>query len=312
MTSASVFDSPAHPTQGKVVDVVDCLGRSVIRVPEPRPAGATCIATVASAGYDAFLDHFLGSLRRHGECPDATVVVFVVGGDRRCAEVAHKHGALQIDCVPLTRINTAVKSVLYSIAEILQAERYLCIDADMLVLESLRPVFDALDELPDDAILCCAEGDRPYHRDLAHALIGIYHGQSSDFELLGGGSNGEEDYGLVVNEGLFAGKRRAMQGLAETMRAMPNASAWIDARNDNWWRSQFVFNLALARRKCGVQLDPAYNVQLHVQDIEVRAIAADRVRAYSRGQPVRVLHFNGSGRAKLESYRTLIDEASRC
>src|SRR5262249_15640367 len=80
-------------------------------------------------------------------------------------------------------------------------------------------------------------------------------------------------------------------------RTMPEAAAWADERGDIWWRNQFVFNLALARLRCGVELDAAYNVQLHTQDVRLRQEGA-RVRADWHGRAVRVLHFSGVGKHK--------------
>ncbi len=285
--------------------IVDCLGRSRIIPPQPSIEAPVCIATVASVGFADMLDDLLESLRLNADCADAAVVVFLVDGDAACRSVALKHGALIAECRSVARINTAVKSALYSVAEVIGAEKFVCLDADMFVLASLQPVLDALDVLPDDAILCCAEGDRPHFRDLEQALLTIYSGGTDDFGRLLGDPDGEPGYPLVVNEGFFAGSRTALDGLAETLRSMRGVSEWIDQRPDNWWRSQFIFNLALARRRCGVQLHPTYNVQLHVQEVDVDW-SAGHARALANGQPVRVVHFNGGGRNKRARYRSLL------
>jgi len=285
--------------------IVDSLGRSRIIQPQPSIEAPICIATVASAGFAEMLDDLLESLRRNADCADAAVVVFLIDGDAASRSVALKHGAHVADCTSLARINTAVKSALYSVAEVVAAEKFICLDADMFVLASLRPVLAAIDVLPDDTILCCAEGDRPHYRDLEHALVAIYSGASDDFGRLLGDPDGEPGYPFVVNEGFFAGNRNALLGLSETLRSMHGASEWIDERPDNWWRSQFIFNLALARRRCGVQLHPTYNVQLHVQEVDVDW-SAGHARALSNGQPVSVVHFNGGGRNRRERYRSLL------
>jgi hypothetical protein len=284
--------------------VLDCLGRSRISLPRGQRHASACLATVASAGFAEMLDDLLESLRLHGDCADASVVVFLAGGDPACRSVAARHGAIALDC-SMARFNTGVKSMLYSVAEVIDADRYICLDADMLVLASLQPVLTAVDALPDDAILCCAEGGHQHHTNLESALQTIYDGTPADFDRLLGVTASEPGYPFVVNEGFFAGSRTALLGLATTMRSMHEASAWIDERPDNWWRSQFVFNLALARGRTGVELDPTYNVQLHVQDVDVELSAAGP-RALSNGRPVRILHFNGVGRGKRSHYRSLL------
>jgi hypothetical protein len=79
---------------------------------------------------------------------------------------------------------------------------------------------------------------------------------------------------------------------------MPQAIAWMEERRRVcWWRNQFIFNLALARFHCGVEVDGRYNVQLHTQDVQVAGEGRD-VQVFWRGQPVRVLHFCGIGKQK--------------
>ena len=58
-----------------------------------------------------------------------------------------------------------------------------------------------------------------------------------------------------------------------------------------------MFNLALARLQCGTELDGRFNVQLHVQDVDVRR-GPEGITAAWRGKEVRVLHFSGPGRDK--------------
>ena len=86
------------------------------------------------------------------------------------------------------------------------------------------------------------------------------------------------------------------------MRSIPRAIEWTDQRADVGWRSQFIFNLALAKLKCGVELDPAYNIQLHSHDVEIREDLG-RCKAFWHGQPARILHFNGWGRQKYLEWR---------
>jgi predicted O-methyltransferase YrrM len=76
-----------------------------------------------------------------------------------------------------------------------------------------------------------------------------------------------------------------------------------------WWRNQFIFNLALARLGCGVELSPVYNVQLNVQDVEA-SVSEGRARAVWRGRQARVLHFNGAGRKKYPELRGRYSAAS--
>ena len=108
-------------------------------------------------------------------------------------------------------------------------------------------------------------------------------------------------YPLVVNDGLLAGSRSAFTALDAELRRLPDAVRWHDERVDIPWRNQFAANVALARIASAVELDPTWNVQLHVQDVDV-----DGSRASWRGRDVRILHFGGAGKRRHGALRDAI------
>jgi predicted O-methyltransferase YrrM len=287
----------------------DCLARVSVELPADAPRAKRCVATVVSPGFDGMLDDMLGSLHAHSACNDAALVVFAVESDDACRRVAHKYGALLIECRRNAVLNPTVKSVLYSAARAVDAESFLCLDADMLVLGDLRPVFAALDACPPRSVLACREANGEGETTLARALSEVYAGKPADLARITGRARGEGGYALVVNDGLFAARREALLAVDETIRGWEGARAWVDERADVWWRNQFVFNLALARLGCGVELSGVYNVQLNSQDVEA-SVSAGRARAVWRGREARVLHFNGSGRRKHPELRGRYSAAS--
>jgi predicted O-methyltransferase YrrM len=278
----------------------DCLGRAEIEPPPRLPAAERCVATVVSPGFEELLDDMLGSLVANGGCRDARLVVFLLGTSPACERVVARYRALPVRCRPTGRIDVGSKALLYSVAHVVDAERYLCLDADMLVLGDLGPVFAAVDACPAGSILACREGNDSGYRDVAHALGHTYGGRAADLARILGEDRGEGAYRLVVNDGLFAGSRTALLGLDAALRAMPGAVAWLEERPDLAWRNQLLFNLALARLDAGVALDPAYNLQLHTTDVTVTGTAVEWA-----GGPVRVLHVNGHGRDRLPELRGL-------
>jgi predicted O-methyltransferase YrrM len=288
-------DAPAVAGQGTIVD---CLRRFEIELPPPVPPAERCIATAVSPGFEHMLDDLLGSVVANGACGDARIVVFILGTSPACEQVVAKYRAVPVRCRPLAALSVASKSVLYSLALVVGARRYLSLDADTLVLDGLEPVFAALDALSPASILACREGNGGFYRDIGHILEHAYVGSPDDIVRIAGADNGELRYPLVVNDGVFAGTRDALLALDGTIRAFPGAVSWLDERPDIAWRNQFVFNLALARLGSGVELDPTYNLQLHTSDVTVDE-GGGRVRAEWGGRPVHVLHVNGSGRAKL-------------
>jgi predicted O-methyltransferase YrrM len=280
--------------------LADCLGRADMTVSAVRPRARRCIATVASAGYGGLLDDMLGSVHANGGCGDALVVVIALSVDGVVTEVATKYGATMIRATPRGRPNVASKSLLYSIARLVDAERFICLDADTLVLSSLEPLFGALEACAEDSVLACREGNHHGFSDVAHIVSTAYGGAPGDVERIVGADVG--GYPLVVNDGVFAGSRSALLALDAAIRAMPGAVAWCDERPKLAWRNQAIFNLALARLRCGVELDAAWNVQLHAQDVEV-SMGGGRPRATWQGRDVRVLHLSGTGRGKVPALR---------
>jgi hypothetical protein len=284
----------AAAAAGRVL--ADALERVEIRLPAQSLRGSRCIATVATAGFEDWLDGFFSSLAAHGACDDALWVVFLVGESVACERVAHQHGAQIVPCVAREALGTAVKSALYSVARVVDAEAYLCLDVDTLILGELQSVFQALTACRPDAILVARDGSR--FSDLADALGRGYSGSVSDLSRLGVTSDRIARYPLGVNDGVFAGRREAMLALDRELRAMPNAAAWVAECGPATMRNQFVFNLVLAQRDCAVELDPRFNAQYHDPDTQITH-AGHGLQATYAGQPVHILHLTGSG-AKTE------------
>lgn len=281
----------------------DCLGFTEIEVPPALPAAERCIATVVSPGYEDMLDDMLGSLLANGHCQDALLLVFMLGTSPACEQVIGKYRAVPVRCRPLRPITNGSKAVLYSVARVVPAHRFLCLDADTFVLGDLTPFFGALDVCKPVTILASREGNSDGYRDLQHVLEHAYGGTLADFQdIVGDASNGEARYPLVVNDGVFAGSRGALLALDATLRAMPGARAWLDKRPDVSWRNQFLFNLVLARLGCGVELDPTCNIQTHTSEVAVGDTAV-RPDVSWQGRPVRILHTSGGGRGKYPQLR---------
>jgi hypothetical protein len=297
--------SEEPPQQQPTTTLLDPLQRVEIAVPHPLPITDRCVATVVSPGFESYLEHMLRSFRTCGGCDDALLVVLAVEPNETCRAIAERYGALVVPCIRRGSLSVALKAALYSIAHIVQARQYLCLDADMLVLSSLVPIFDTLDALPDRTILVCRESNTSWG-SLDNAIRTIYRGESYDFTRLLGSTNGEASYPLVVNDGIFAGSADALLALDVTIRLMPQAIGWMEEKPKIcWWRNQFIFNLALARLKCGVALDDVWNVQLHMHEVQLAHCECRGASVLWRGRPVRVLHFCGQGKHKYQEWGEL-------
>jgi cephalosporin hydroxylase len=301
-----VFDmaSVTGQSPGAVPVVSDPLLRADIVIPEGLDTAEQCIATVGSAGFEPWVDDLLGSVRTFAGCPEAHLVVFVLGDAPALEEVANRHQATVVRCRPRLPLNPTCKSVLYAVASVIPAERFICLDADMLVLARLDPLFGAIDACLPGAILACGEGNDHGIPDLATALDVAYGGGPDPPFFARESDLGK--YPLVINDGLLAGSSGAFGALDAELRRLPDAVRWLDERGDIRWRNQFAANVALARMVAAAELDPTWNVQLHVQDVEV-----DGSRASWRGRDVRVLHFSGNGKLRYGSLREAIRGEAR-
>lgn len=279
----------------------DPLQRSQITLPRPRMRAERCIATVVTPGYEEYLGDLLWSLRAFGGCRDTPVVIFGVDATERCRALAAAYDAHLVECRSLTKIGLSIKAVLYSVASVVDADWYLCLDADTLVLGSLEPVFAACELAPPGKVLVCREANSSCHERMGNAIRHTYYGEERDISrILGGYVNGEANYSLVVNDGVFAGGKQAMLALEAQVRKMPQGIAWMEERARGcWWRNQFLFNLALARLHSGWELDHIFNVQLHTHDV----VLTNEHEAHFRGRPVRLLHFCGIGKTKYVEWR---------
>ncbi len=282
--------------------LVDCLGRVEIKLPVGIPPSERCLATVVSPKFAAMLDDMLGSFYANSGCQDALVIIFAIEADAACERVAAKYGAHLIHCRPKAQVNAMSKAVMYSVARVVEARKFICLDADMLVLGDLSSVFAALDICPEGSIFACREGNGNGLQNLGHALQSVYWGSEHELKQLLGVPADEASYPLVVNDGIFAGGRAALLALDGVIRAMPQAPIWVNQRRDNWWRNQFIFNLALARLSCGIELDPIHNIQLHAQEVQIN-FQEGRLQAEWRGRQVRVLHFSGVGKQKYREWQ---------
>lgn len=289
----------ADPTPGRLRD---CLDRTEIVLPSETPRAELCIATIVSAGFENLLEDLLGSLAANGCCPSALVIVLAIDCTDSCRPIAASHGATLIECHQRSKLNPTVKSALYTLPLLVEAQQFLCLDADTVVLGDVRPIFERMTDAPEGSVFAAREANGRGLRNLAHAISAVYWGDPSQFSRILGHVHSEPNYPLVVNDGVFAGSRPALIAVDKVIRSWRDAPGWVDERRDVWWRNQFVFNLALASLNCGVELEDVYNVQLDSQNVEF-CEDAHGIRAAWNGQTVRILHCNGRGRHKYPEWR---------
>ncbi len=76
----------------------------------------------------------------------------------------------------------AVKSVMYTAGRVIRAKKFICLDADMLVLDELRSLSSAIDSVHPADILACREAK--WAENLGIAIKSIYGGNDADLRQL--------------------------------------------------------------------------------------------------------------------------------
>lgn len=272
-----------------------------------------------------YLRAMLNSLRLHGGAGFTPVVLHEDDGTDWDSFLA-PYGAVGIPFRRLRGIPNAtndwfVKGILYSVAEFVKAERYVCLDCDTLVLDTFEDLWPALDVLRDPSLLFAFDGNGTglWGKDLRLLRLrdyvhGLYGGQPEDLGWLRPDALAAVDCSLLLNSGVFAGRLDAMLRLGGTLRRMmPAAWEWLSAAPASP-REQLLVNLAVADGTA-LELDGTYNVQLHEGATRADLEVTPDCRALWRGRRVRVLHFSGPGKDDLlpdlqDYYRTLAPQPS--
>jgi hypothetical protein len=284
---------------------VDCLGNTEMYLPAAPEQVDRCIAFVATESHAGMLDGALTSLALFGEVPDVPRFVFVDEGSPACEAIAARHGASVLRCRRFAGPPSSIKGVLYSMARVVRANQYLCLDADVLILDSLAPLFEQHARSGYGKVLVASEGGPHSGQTLREGLASVYRATPVEIRRLIGRHlrAGAEPH--VLNDGVFVADQAALASADAVLRSEPFVRAWVNARPDLGWRTKAAFNLALARLGAIVPLCTEYNAQIHLAPA-IGHREEGRLRAEWRGEPARVLHFNGRGRESYEGWRAQV------
>jgi hypothetical protein len=178
-------------------------------------------------------------------------------------------------------------------ARVVKARQYLCLDADVLVVSSLATLFEQHAALPKGRVLIAPEATRSPVTNLGSALQSVYLATPQEVERLVDSRSEIAADSHVINDGVFVADPEGLSTADEFLRRSPSIREWVEARHDVWWRHKAAFNIALASARATEPLDGSFNAQLHVDPAEWDC---GREGVRWRGNPARVLHFNGSGR----------------
>lgn len=270
--------------------LTDCLARCYITKPKQWRPVERALVTVTSPGYAEQADEMLTSAAAYGCVPDAARVIYAVDPDDEQRSLARKHGATLVECEAQGRIDSQIKAVTYSAHLATPAHRYVVIDGDCVVLDSLEPLYAALEALPAGRVLAARDGllAKNAWPDLGAMLVGSYVGTVDEVREMGADPK-LLSYPLCINDGVYAADYDALASLDKLIRSW-RAHVWADGHATNTWRNQFVFNLACAAEDRLVELDASWNAQRYFDPITFTTTGG-RLRGEMRGAPVRIAHF---------------------
>jgi hypothetical protein len=187
-------------------------------------------------------------------------------------------------------------------AGLVEARQYMCLDADLLVLDSLAPLFEMHAKLPMGRVLIAPEAARSTICDLRRGLQMVYLATPAEVGSLFAAVPEAARETYVVNDGVFVADSEALATVDAILRGTPAITQWASSRRDVWWRQKAALNLALSRAQAIAPLDIMYNAQLHIE-AAIRCPGEGRPRAQWRGRPARVIHFNGGAKNVYASWR---------
>jgi SAM-dependent methyltransferase len=270
--------------------ILDPLKQVRIFHPAELIVAEKCIVTMASAGYDRWLDIFLTSLRRNGNCADAEIVVFRVGEDAACDAVISRHGAHTVPCHSLVPMSSTIRPAVFCLGSVARVKKALIAEIDMIVLQDISALWDAMDVCADPFLLVGREQNRDYGYPLEEFFGDVFQGTGEEL-IQFGVTKQERIYDLQINGGLIGGTGAAIVALDSTMRGcLPFSREWVQQRPDIRCREMFVINLAMARLNNVMRIQPAYNAQTYRGSEYVRRDQIPPLVEF-RNAPVKILHF---------------------
>ena len=264
---------------------MDCLGRCAYDPTKKIGDGwDRCIVTLAGAGFGYWLRTLLESLSIAGEVDDIPVVALILDGDEECLRIASDYGATVVPIRHVTPLSPGTKSVMYSIADFIDADRFVCLDADTVCYGNLREFFDTLNSRSDLAFGMVSDGNE--NRMLKDSLKTVYRATN------GYANRFISSRGLLAkvnhNDGVMVGTRRAFQAIDAKFRTWNGANLWTYGRGGVGCLNQLLLNLAAHEVADVFTLPDRWNVQLHQNEIQWLGGIP-----FHAGQQATIVHWTG-------------------
>ena len=268
--------------------IVASMGEILIEDPEIQEHYDICVATCISPEYTKFAYTFLESIKLNSNLTEYKIILFALDINQEIIEIAEKYHCKIVNCKFPNNKGFFFKTAMYSVAKIIDADKYLIIDIDTVIQKPINQVFESMNSLSRNNILITREEQVHFNKSIGSAVTSNewpYFGFPEDANLL---NLQEKDFNFrfVCNGGVIFGFKESILALEDLIKSfMPYSKQWESLNPNVYWREQGILNLAISRMNSTITLDSSYNYQLLHKSIE------DSVDAH-------ILHFNGENGKK--------------
>lgn len=261
----------------------------------------TAIVFVVNNSFLEYLKLFLETFKIKNNISQYSCYGFVPYTDNQAITYMEENHITPILIEPLNNINIPKSVVYIDIANICNAEYFMIVDLDMMVLGDLSILNNLITAIDSNTILICKEQGINSEISLRQSINieQVIYPENDSFIYL---KKYEEDMKKikVTNSGLIFLDRKSILRVTNYYKQnLPYFSSWIEINTKQCeWSEQAIFNLSLSKNNI-IFLKPTYNLQLNTQNDQVELLSNNYI--YNQ-EDIQILHFNGKNKEKYHTY----------
>jgi len=266
-----------------------CLSDIYLKLPPLSIECDTCICLTTSQEYLNMTENCLNSLFLNGNVSNEKIIIFSFDTNGKTRELASKYNAIIIECFSNVSNNFVLKTIMYSAAHVIKANKYILIDSDIIINKPIDNLINLMNVLNEGISLAVKEENTT---NIQNAILNIYEGSLDDLDYLKL-NNEEKQSEMVINGGVLLFDRINMIKLDQAIRDMnPQATIWEQNFDKTYipWREQAILNIALLKMKGLSLIKNDFNYQLLHKEYDDKTI----------------IHING--KETKEQYNYLLNE----
>jgi hypothetical protein len=234
-----------------------------------------------------WLKKSIESIKANVNLKDVNLAIVNLNNSKKVKKICEENDAIEIHVEADTKRMMLCKGSLYSIGNILLAEKYLFIDIDTIVLEDIAILLSKIDL--NSGINICQEGGNHGKKNLSNLLSNNqtpYFSSDQDCKELVPYINNQ----TAINAGIYSGDRKSILQLGSKLIQMEQMGLrYIESANNIDWREQAVFNVALSHNN-NINIIPEY---FNFQMLNTKEKSLSELKEYIKTNNIRILHFNG-------------------